>query len=277
MKKCCIVLLTICCILLTTACNDKSTVNTDTKNTSSVSSEVEGNESINSQKPSNTEEESRETSSEDNSKETTIGSKPTHQHSYISTVTKEATCASSGTKKYHCSCGHSYTETIAKTSHNYSSATCTSAKKCTLCGSTSGDALGHNYSNGYCTRCNSADPTPKKTLNIPSLPLTAKYLYLEKTVSIIKITDISYEFESDGDLAVYISGEKTYGWDEKENGGATIRTTLKVYDSKGYVVGDSFLWESEISVGEKFRKKVNFNDIPKDCTSFTLEITDYIW
>ena len=252
MKKCCIVLLTICCILLTTACNDKSTVNTDTKNTSSVSSEV-------------------------------VGSKPTHQHSYISTVTKEATCASSGTKKYHCSCGHSYTETIAKTSHNYSSATCTSAKKCTLCGSTSDDALGHNYSNGYCTRCNSAEPTPQKTLNIPSLPLSLKSISGSgETYSIVKITDIYYEFDESNPvkindsvrLNIYFTGEKTYDW-ERDYGNEAIGATLKVYDSEGYVVDNDTLFVQELNVGEKFRnEKVTFF-IPHDCTSLTLEITNF--
>ncbi len=40
-----------------------------------------------------------------------------HTHSYTSTVTKNATCASVGTRTYSCSCGHSYTEGIAKTAH----------------------------------------------------------------------------------------------------------------------------------------------------------------
>ncbi len=288
MEKCCIVLLTICCILLTTACKDKSTVNTDTKNTSSVSSEVEGNESISSQESSDSEIENVDTPSKEiteqnatteskpaiESKPTTEG-KPTHQHNYVCTVTKEATCASSGTKKYHCSCGHYYTETIAITSHNYSSATCTSAKKCTVCGATLGDALGHNYSNGYCTRCNSSDPKPKKSLNIPSLPLTAKKLWMGRTDTIVKITDISYNFDGFGYLNIYISGEKTY--DCQGNGGNnSIGATLKVYDSEGYVVDDSFLLVKELKVGEKFRnKEITLYHVPKDCTTLTLEITDY--
>ena len=68
----------------------------------------------------------------------------THSHSYSSTVTKAATCTSTGVRTYICeSCGHSYTESIAKTSHSYSSAvttqpTCTNAGvrtyTCAYCG-----------------------------------------------------------------------------------------------------------------------------------------------
>ena len=37
-----------------------------------------------------------------------------HSHSYITTVTKAATCTATGIKKYTCSCGDTYTQTIAK-------------------------------------------------------------------------------------------------------------------------------------------------------------------
>ena len=55
-------------------------------------------------------------------------------HSYTSTVTKAATCATSGVRTYTCSkCGDSYTETIAATgNHSYSS----SVTKAATCGST---------------------------------------------------------------------------------------------------------------------------------------------
>ncbi len=280
MKKYCIVLLTICCILLTTACNDKNTVNSDIKNTSCTSSEAEVNESINSQETSVTMTETTETSSEKNAESTvaieskpTQESKPAHQHDYVSTVTEGATCVSTGTKKYQCSCGASYTETVAKTSHSYSSATCTSAKKCTVCGATSGEALGHNYSNGYCTQCNTADPTPKQTLNVPSLPLSAKYVCAGELYSIVKITDISYEFDNSTHLTVYITGEKVYDY-EGNSGDMIVCATLKLYDSEGYVVGDTFIGVQELKVGEKFRNEFVGFDIPEDCTSFTLEITD---
>ncbi|CDA92710.1 putative uncharacterized protein [Ruminococcus sp. CAG:563] len=41
-----------------------------------------------------------------------------HQHSYKMTVTKKATCYSTGTETYTCSCGHSYTKTIPMTEHS---------------------------------------------------------------------------------------------------------------------------------------------------------------
>lgn len=68
-----------------------------------------------------------------------------HSHSYTSSVTKAATCTSTGIKTFKCSCGASYTETIAKTAHNSKTtipavdATCTKTgltegKKCSVCG-----------------------------------------------------------------------------------------------------------------------------------------------
>ena len=44
---------------------------------------------------------------------------PVHQHSYDSTVTKEAACTEDGVRTYTCSCGASYTEAIAKTGHSW--------------------------------------------------------------------------------------------------------------------------------------------------------------
>ena len=67
-------------------------------------------------------------------------------HSYTSTVTKAATCTTSGTRKYTCSrCSNSYTETIAATGHTWTAATCISAKTCSVCKTTSGEPLGHSY------------------------------------------------------------------------------------------------------------------------------------
>lgn len=42
-------------------------------------------------------------------------SKPAHTHSYSSSVTKQPTCSSAGTRTYTCSCGRSYTESIPAT------------------------------------------------------------------------------------------------------------------------------------------------------------------
>lgn len=42
-----------------------------------------------------------------------------HEHNYIPTVSKEATCSETGTMTYSCTCGKSYTENIKKTEHKY--------------------------------------------------------------------------------------------------------------------------------------------------------------
>ena len=66
-----------------------------------------------------------------------------HTHSYISKITKKATCIESGVKTFSCDCGKTYTETISATGHKTSSwitdkaATCTVGgtqhKECTVC------------------------------------------------------------------------------------------------------------------------------------------------
>ncbi|MBQ8857591.1 MAG: GBS Bsp-like repeat-containing protein [Lachnospiraceae bacterium] len=65
-----------------------------------------------------------------------------HLHSYVGSMTKEATCQETGLKTYTCSCGDTYTETIK--------------------------ATGHNYSNGSCTKCGSADPDYETDVDINS-------------------------------------------------------------------------------------------------------------
>ena len=42
-----------------------------------------------------------------------------HEHNYVPTVSKEATCSETGTMTYSCTCGKSYTEDIKKTEHKY--------------------------------------------------------------------------------------------------------------------------------------------------------------
>ena len=42
-----------------------------------------------------------------------------HEHNYVPTVSKEATCSEKGTMTYSCTCGKSYTEGIKKAEHKY--------------------------------------------------------------------------------------------------------------------------------------------------------------
>ena len=120
------------------------------------------------------------------------GGDDTHTHSYTSSVTTQATCATAGVRTYTCSCGHSYTEPIPATGHNYVDGVCsvcgatdpnhggsggdephehvyasevTTQATCTTdgvrtytcsCGDTYTEpipAAGHNYVDGVCTTC----------------------------------------------------------------------------------------------------------------------------
>lgn len=101
-------------------------------------------------------------------------------HSYVSEITKQATCSEEGKKTYTCSvCGDAYTEKISATGkhsytnacddscnvcgktrtveHTWKSATCTTARTCTVCGKTEGSANGHKFSSSTditCDVCN---------------------------------------------------------------------------------------------------------------------------
>jgi DNA-directed RNA polymerase subunit RPC12/RpoP len=82
---------------------------------------------------------------------------PDHKHEYTSNLTKQATCTSTGTMTYTCSCGASFTEKIEKTPHNYKSSvtmpTCITSGyttyTCSACKNTYKDnytdATGHKY------------------------------------------------------------------------------------------------------------------------------------
>ena len=74
---------------------------------------------------------------------TVNGHAPVHTHSYTATVTKAATCISTGIMTYTCECGDYYTETIPKKTHTYTShddepATCLKegvrSYTCSVCG-----------------------------------------------------------------------------------------------------------------------------------------------
>lgn len=94
-----------------------------------------------------------------------------HLHSYISNVTKEATCEGTGIKTYVCSCGDSYTESIV--------------------------ATGHNYSNGSCTNCGAADPDYR-----PSVSEEAPQIIVEsKTASAGDSIDVAIALKNNPGVA----------------------------------------------------------------------------
>lgn len=68
-----------------------------------------------------------------------------HEHTYITTVTKVATCTTAGTKELSCSCGDTKTETIPAIKHAYATTDNGVSATCTQTGFTSGK---------YCPDCN---------------------------------------------------------------------------------------------------------------------------
>lgn len=190
---------------------------------------------------------------------------PTHSHSYGEwVIVKNATCNEEGMKERTCSCGKKETDTIVA-SHAWKDATCTEAKSCSKCGLTDGSALGHTCSIGTCTRCNT---TIHPTVNLPSLPMTVWwYDYCS-----MKITELSYKFDSYGNLIISFSGEKTYG-----NDSLSIALYYKVLDEDGYVLYTGMWAGAGYNTGDKFKNetlKVFSSDLD-GASEYTIVITDY--
>lgn len=179
-------------------------------------------------------------------------------------TTKEATCTVNGSKERSCACGEKETDTIVA-SHAWKDATCTEEKKCSKCGLTDGSALGHTCSIGTCTRCNT---TIQPTVNLPSPPMT---VWWHDNCS-MKITELSYKFDSSGNLIISFSGEKTYGKDS-----AYIAFNYKVLDEDGYVLYTGMWAETGYNTGDKFKNetlKVYSSNL-NGASEYTIVITDY--
>ena len=125
----------------------------------------------------------------------------THTHSYSSTVTKAATCTSTGVKTFKCACGSSYTEVINKIAHNFSNGTCTmcgagdgSTPACTHSttvtkGATNATCATDGYSGDiYCASCD------KKLSSGTTIPATGNHSYGD------------WQLESDGSYAKHCEG-----------------------------------------------------------------------
>ena len=125
-----------------------------------------------------------------------------HAHSYSSTVTKSATCTTTGTRTYTCKgCSDSYTETIAATGHTWTAATCTAAKTCSVCKTTDGAALGHSYTSkvtkaATCTvagvktfTCSKCSHSYTESIPATGHSWTAATCTAAKTCSVCKATD----------------------------------------------------------------------------------------
>lgn len=103
-------------------------------------------------------------------------SQPTHEHSYVAAVTKDATCIEAGIRTYTCTiCGDQYLDEIPALGHAYGNwittlqPTCTESgtqsSTCSRCGDTQTHtvpATGHNFQNGVCTVCGAVDPSVEK-------------------------------------------------------------------------------------------------------------------
>ena len=101
---------------------------------------------------------------------------PTHEHSYVAAVTKDATCTETGIRTFTCTiCGDQYMEEIPALGHAYSNwmttiqPTCTEAgtqrSTCSRCGDVQYrevPAAGHDFQNGICTICGAFDPSMEK-------------------------------------------------------------------------------------------------------------------
>ena len=143
-------------------------------------------------------------------------SQSTHEHSYVSTVTKDATCTEAGIRTYTCTiCGDQYTEEIPALGHAYgdwittSQPTCTEAgtqsSTCSRCGDVQNrevPATGHIFQNGVCTVCGAFDPSMEKgDINGDGVVTSADAVLLARyLVDLISFSDAQfYRADVNGD------------------------------------------------------------------------------
>ncbi|MCQ2436469.1 MAG: hypothetical protein MJ101_06160, partial [Clostridia bacterium] len=110
------------------------------------------------------------------------------------------------------------------------------------------------------------------TVKLPATPLEVwTYDYTK-----MKINSIRYEFESNGDLHIYMDVEKTY---QRSNSSYTrIAFEYKLYDENGYVIDSgSHPVSSQMSVGEKAKYdfRIYSSQLSSTAKSYTLVIMDY--
>ena len=182
---------------------------------------------------------------------TPLTSSHTHNYSYSSEVTKEATCTSSGTKVNYCSCGEYQIESIQSTGHSYDSwiidkaATCTEAgeksRKCSVCGIVDSKiitATGHQWGEWsitsdtdkcgenvtverYCSNCNIGETNNKVK---------------EHTWSSEYILETKASFEGDGSQYKYCKICNTIDYDSivkiPKVKSVTLSNTVYKYDGK---------------------------------------------
>lgn len=143
----------------------------------------------------------------------------THEHSYVATITKDATCTEAGIRTYTCTiCGDQYLEEIPALGHAYGNwiatvqPTCTEAGTqssiCSRCGDTQTRTVpptGHSFQNGVCTVCGAVDPSMEKgdingdgVISSADAVLLARYL-----VDLVVFSDAQLyraDINGDGDI-----------------------------------------------------------------------------
>ncbi len=144
----------------------------------------------------------------------------THEHSYTSSVTKEATCTEAGVMTYTCECGDSYTEEIA--------------------------IVDHSYEDGVCSVCGAADPDYVA-------PTTSEPIEESTTETTEGSTDgtetaktVSYMTISEGSGVAYVVGDKQIlykmyvSYTDGTSGYATQDDcALTIYNESGVVVTEA--------------------------------------
>lgn len=119
-------------------------------------------------------------------------------------------------------------------------------------------------------------------LPVADVQLTAEGLPAEinvkgydgSTVSVLKITDVSYVYEKEytPQLKITFSGQKTYG-----NSSSYDIITYKLYDSNGYLIDSNNVFLKSLSAGDKFKDDsiVVYDVTPGE--NYTLQFTEYNW
>lgn len=118
-------------------------------------------------------------------------------------------------------------------------------------------------------------PVADVQLKAKELPVELKVKgYDGSTESVIKILDVSYDYEKEytSRLKITFSGQKTYG-----NSSSYDIISYKLYDSNGYLIDSGNVYLKSLNEGDKFKDNsiIVYDVTPGE--NYTLQFVEYDW
>ena len=166
-----------------------------------------------------------------------------HQHSYVETITTEATCETDGEATYTCECGDSYTEPITAVGHVFETYTSNNDATYTADGTET-------------AKCNNCDVTDTRTAE--GSMLTYTYTDMDATMYAQKTVNVRSLPNTDGEKLGSLSTN-----DEVKVTGQCAETSWYRIEYSGGVayVSDSYLGNDKVVVEQPKAPEQSFGRI----------------